>query len=325
MVNNTKALAIQNNRALPVQHMDDIAILGEWFSRSNIAGVQNPAEGFVVASHMVQTGISIVEFTEQYHIIKGRVTKRADAMLADFVRYGGKYRVISRTPERAAIEMTNSNGDTQTFTFTWQEAQNEPFVYEGGFKSQAAQLKLPAQKRTYKDKYSTPRSRMQMLWARVVSDACRVMDPRTNQGMYTPEEADDFIEGEYTVVAAAPRDPVPIDTAKAQEIVNNGNRNGNGNGNGNGISAAADSDTGGDEPEAKSATPDPFIMPQPPQQTNNNAIDFSVCPIQGCDMTNVPWIDMEKGILERALRMKHPAMEPGHYEAIKTAIAEKGE
>lgn len=316
MVNNTKALAIQNNRALPIQHIDDIATLGEWFSRSNIAGVQNPAEGFVVASHMVQTGISIVEFTEQYHIIKGRVTKRADAMLADFVRYGGKYRVISRTPERAAIEMTNSNGDTQTFTFTWQEAQNEPFVYEGGFKSQAAQLKLPAEKRTYKDKYSTPRSRMQMLWARVVSDACRVMDPRTNQGMYTPEEADDFIEGEYTVVAAAPRDPVRIDTARAQEIIVN-----NGNGNGNGKEAAQSATEPTENTKSASPPPDPFTMPQ----TQQHETDFSVCPIQGCDMTGVYWADMEKGILERALRMKHPAMEPGHYEAIKTAIAEKGE
>ena len=50
------------------------------------------------------------------------------------------------------------------------------------------------QKPPLKAKYSTPRARMQMLWARCVSDGVRVVAPECVQGIYTPEETSDFVE-----------------------------------------------------------------------------------------------------------------------------------
>lgn len=104
---------------------------------------------------------------------------RSDAMLAGLVEAGGRYKVVQRDSDAAKIEITIA-GQTQAFALTWQEAQEEPFTKGKGGK--------------IKDNWATPRSRMQMLWARVVSDGVRVMAPQVVCGGYTPEEISDFDE-----------------------------------------------------------------------------------------------------------------------------------
>jgi hypothetical protein len=306
MTNNTQtALAIRENRGLPVASINDIVAIGEWFSRSNIAGVRNPAEGFVVASHIIQKGMTIVEFNENYHVMMGRVTKRSDAMLADFIRLGGKYRIIERSDKAAEIEMENSQNKLK-FRFTWDEALNEPFIYDGKPHEQNAELQKPVEKRTLKSKYRTPRSRMQMLWARVVSDACRVMDPRTNQGMYTPEEAEDFIDGEYRVVtqSSEPEEIAPPVIQQEPVAVD---------------SEVVDAEFVEPQPQPQAETFDPFN--KIPQTGTDSGIDFMLCPIPNCDATGRPWRDFPRANLEQALRMKHPTMQPGHYDAIRSTLA----
>lgn len=103
---------------------------------------------------------------------------KADAMLAQFHKLGGKSIINVRTPEEASVTL-KYEGVENGFKFTFEEAKKEKFPYKkDGI--------------TLKDNWSTPRMRMQMLWARVVSDGIRAICPQVNYGRYTPEEIQDI-------------------------------------------------------------------------------------------------------------------------------------
>lgn len=176
---------------LPIANVADLATAGQLLAQSGMFGAKNPAEGFVIAGMCQQAGISYLEYMNTYHFIGGRVTMKADAMLARFNAAGGKHVLLKRTDEEAAVEV-EWQGRKTVFRFTWEEAKNEPFIYGGPPSAQSEQLKLPFEKRNVKDKYKTPRSRMQMLWARLVSDMVRCLFPQAVAGVYTPEEVSDF-------------------------------------------------------------------------------------------------------------------------------------
>lgn len=166
--------------------------LGQVLAQSNLFGKRNPAEGLAIVAMCQQKRISWLDFMQNFHMIQGVVTKRTDAIIADFHRMGGTHRVLSRTADKA--ECYFKIGDTDyTSTITWQDCLAEPFVYVGAEKDVVPML-LRGQKPPLKAKYSTPRARMQMLWARCVSDGVRVVAPECVQGIYTPEETSDFVE-----------------------------------------------------------------------------------------------------------------------------------
>ena len=193
--------------------------LGKAICLSGMFGCDNASQGQVLALECASRKCPPMSLAERYHIIFGRLSMKADAMLADFrTNCGGSHRVVSRTAEKAAIELS-ANGETQTFTLTWDEARQEAFVYVG--KEQAVIDKLAKGKTDslmLKAKYATPRARMQMLWARVVSDGVRTMAPEVVAGYYTPEEVGDFVAVdlppvdevvEAEVVPVEPEPPTP--------------------------------------------------------------------------------------------------------------------
>lgn len=151
--------------------------LGNAIAQSAMFGCSNPSQGKVLAMACLAEKKSPVEIARKYHIIEGNLSKKSDAMLAEFRERGGKHRLVFRTSDHAEIELS-IDGETQSFSLNWTEAQQEPFVF--------------TKKRTIKKNWATPRSRMQMLWARVVSDGVRVMCPEVVAGTYTPEEIADF-------------------------------------------------------------------------------------------------------------------------------------
>lgn len=151
--------------------------LGNAIAQSAMFGCSNPSQGKVLAMACLVDGKSPIEIAQKYHIIEGNLSKKSDAMLAEFRERGGKHKLVFRTSDHAEIELS-IDGQTQSFSLNWTEAQQEPFVF--------------TKKRTIKKNWATPRSRMQMLWARVVSDGVRVMCPEVVAGTYTPEEIADF-------------------------------------------------------------------------------------------------------------------------------------
>ena len=208
---------MSNTNLMPADSMADIATAGELIAQSGLCGARNAAEGFVIALTCHQRGMDVLTFSENYHVMMGTITKRADAMLADFIRNGGRHEIIERTAERAAIRLLTALDGDYISSLTWADACAEPFVYAGAPDTAAAQLDKPMAERKLKTKYASPRSRMQMLWARVVSDGVRAVDPRANQGSYTPEEMSDVIDEPPAPIDITPPAPMPSPIAADPE------------------------------------------------------------------------------------------------------------
>lgn len=163
-------------RALPVTSMEELATAGELLARSGMFGIANAAAGFVVATTCHQQGISLMEFQRTYHIVEGKPSMRADAMLAEFRKRGGRCRIVENSVTRAAAEF-EFEGQKVPFAYTMEDAQRKGDCYKGDGKT----LKHTWQKRPE-----------DMLWARLVSMAVRRLCPEINAGLYTPEEVADF-------------------------------------------------------------------------------------------------------------------------------------
>lgn len=171
-----------------------ITKLGDAIYRSRMFGAENEAQGIVLATTCAVKNRDPLSLTEDYHIIHDRLSMKAESMLSGFMERGGKHKVIERTANRAALELTH-NGQTITSELSWEDARNEPFIYEGKEKDVVAALAANQRdKLKIKAKYMTPRSRMQMLWARAVSDGVNVICPIVKKGRYTPQEISDFDE-----------------------------------------------------------------------------------------------------------------------------------
>ena len=188
---NTENSIVRTGHSLPASSMADLATAGQLLAQAGFLGTRNQGEGFMVLATCQQTGMSLIEFQQKFHLRQGRFSMQAHAMLAELCERGGSYKLIERSPDRAALELTK-DGNKFISEITWEDAQNEPFVYAGNETDQLAELEKPLDKRKLKAKYRTPRSRMQMLWARAVSDGVVVIDPGARGGIYTPEESSDF-------------------------------------------------------------------------------------------------------------------------------------
>lgn len=190
-----------------------IKFTGEHIAKSGMFGCSNVSQGVVFAMELMAKRMPALSLAERYHVIFGKLSMKSDTMLADFrTKIGGEHKQISRTAEAAEIELILKK-EKHRYRFTWEEAQQEPFIYEGKDTEVLAKLaagKTPA----IKAKYATPRSRMQMLWARVVSDGVRAMAPEIIAGCYAPEEIADMdgvIDVQADPVVEAPREPIDVE------------------------------------------------------------------------------------------------------------------
>lgn len=186
-----------------------IQSLGRDIAVSRVMGEITVGMGNVLAMECLSRGIPPLTLAEKYNVIFGKLSMKAEAMIGEFHERGGRSKILSRTPELVSIEL-EYNGDKQTFSLSWAESEQESFPYEikkGTTEDQVIEKIIAwkagsrgAKQPELKTKYKTPRSRTQMLWARLVSDAVRAMMPEVNSGRYTPEEydggGDDEISGQ---------------------------------------------------------------------------------------------------------------------------------
>ena len=173
----TQSLAIRQE-SVAVNGMNELAWFGKQCALSGIIGCESEAQGVMVAHHLHTTGQSLFELEATHHLFEGRLTKKAESMLADLRRLGGSYKILARTSEEAAIYIEYKGAELE-FRFTWAEAQGESYPYGKDGKS-------------LKYNWSTPRKRTQMLWARVVSDGVRTCCPEASNGQYPIEIVQDF-------------------------------------------------------------------------------------------------------------------------------------
>jgi hypothetical protein len=155
----------------------------------------SPEQGQAIMLACLCDGITPFDFSRKYHMIQGRPTMKAGAMLAEFHRQGGKHEILQRSAEGASVKLT-IDGEEYVSTLTWEDAQKEDFV-----------MSKPDRdgNRDIKDNYRYPRKRMQMLWARVISDGVEALRPSIRNGLYTPEEVGDIIDAEFRPVSEPPK------------------------------------------------------------------------------------------------------------------------
>lgn len=261
--------------------IDELKIIGEEIWKSQMFGVRNPSEGFIVAAICDEEKISFLKFREDYTMIMGNIGKRADAILASFQECDGTHKIIEKTSEKCVIEFVYKK-EKYTSVCDWADLIKEPFTHTTkSANGQALPPNMPMEQRPLKDKYATPYSRRQMLFARCVSDGVRTICPIACKGRYTPEEISDFtdtdemphIDNQSQATTAAPTMPPQ---EKPQEV-------------------------------KKVAAP-PIDTPKEtkPQETPANApnavdVDYSICRIPACDAFGRKWNSFATDELKVAL------------------------
>ena len=174
-----------------------ITRIGEDILKSGLFNAESPSQARILALECLARRCPPLMLAERYHLIGNKLTLKYDAMLKDFIAGGGKSKILERTGNRVAVELTNKHGDSFEFSLTWDEMLLEPTPYAMD-KHQTKQMVLASlpdernrSKLRLKDTYATPRARMQMMFARVITDAVRATDPSSTEGKYAPEEIDE--------------------------------------------------------------------------------------------------------------------------------------
>jgi len=151
---------------IPVSDLEKMAAA---VASSKLFGVTTSEQAMALMLVAQAEGLHPATAARDYHIIAGRPTLKADAMLARYLASGGKVEWHEHTDSKVAATFTHPQGGS--LRIEWDMAR-----------AKQAELKSPMW-----TKY--PR---QMLRARVISEGVRATNPAVAVGVYTPEEAEDF-------------------------------------------------------------------------------------------------------------------------------------
>ncbi len=158
--------------------LQDIERAGSYIAKSGLFGVKTPEQAIALMLVAQAEGRSPFEAARDYHIIQGRPSLKAEAMLARFQQAGGNVRWIESSDTKAVAEFSHPQGGTLTITWTIERAHKAGLTGKDSWKSYPAQ----------------------MLRARCISEGVRAVYPGACSGMYTPEEVQDMVEKPATEV-----------------------------------------------------------------------------------------------------------------------------
>lgn len=150
-----------------VSDMERLAIA---IAKSKLFGMETAEQALALMAIAQAEGLHPAIAARDYHIVKGRPTLKADAMLARFQAAGGKVEWHSYTDECCDATISHPQGGTIRVMWDMERVKK-------------AEISNAAMYRKY------PRN---MLRARVVSEGIRTVYPGVVVGTYTPEEAQEF-------------------------------------------------------------------------------------------------------------------------------------
>jgi hypothetical protein len=175
----------------------DIERMAVAVAKSNLFGVRTPDQAMALMLISQAEGMHPAIAARDYHVINGKPTLKADAMLARFQQAGGTVKWSEYTDTAVCAVVSHPAGGSVEITWTIAMAEK------------AGLTKNPTW-RQY------PR---QMLRARVISEGIRTVFPGVAVGVYTPEEAADFDKQPPAPAAAAPEtQPMTIDLGPADVV-----------------------------------------------------------------------------------------------------------
>lgn len=194
------SIGIYNKISDPIEA---IKVMGSMIAESGMFGCQKHEQGMVLAMQCLAEGKAPLELAKTYHIVEGKLSMRADAMLGRFLTTGGKVKWLERSNTKVSANF--SHGDNENVLI---EASLEDMKANGVAMDKTGKyLKANWQK--------FPR---QMLTARVISEGVRLLAPQLIAGVYTPEEVQDFTNDSKPVAPAMRVAAQPV-KAEVLEVV----------------------------------------------------------------------------------------------------------
>ncbi len=152
--------------------MNDMKVMADAFVRSGLFGIKKPEEAMALMLVAQAEGLHPATAARDYHIISGRPTLKADAMMSRFQQAGGSVRWIKLTDEIALAEFSHPQGGSVEISWDMARAKKAQLGGNGMW------AKYPRQ----------------MLRSRCLSEGIRTVFPGVVVGTYTPEEVEDFEE-----------------------------------------------------------------------------------------------------------------------------------
>lgn len=148
---------------VPVQ---DIQTMAEAVAKSKLFGVKTVEEAMSLMLIAQAEGMHPASAARDYHIIQGKASKKAEAMLRDFLKSGGSVEWHGLDDTKADATFSHPQGGS--IRISWDMARMK---------------KAKISNADMYEKY--PR---QMLRSRCVAEGVRTVCPIATGGMYTPEE-----------------------------------------------------------------------------------------------------------------------------------------
>ncbi len=170
--------------------MSDIVTMGKYIAQSGLFGIKNEAQAVALMLVAQAEGLHPATAARDYHVIQGRPSLKADAMLARFQAAGGSVKWVTLSDAKVEATFSHPAGGSATIDWTIDRAN------KAGLSTGAGGMFA---------KY--PR---QMLRSRVVSEGIRTVFPAISIGIYTPEEVGDMDAVKYGPDKV---EPIVIDTS----------------------------------------------------------------------------------------------------------------
>jgi len=161
----------QPQPAVSMIPMADVERMALAIAKSGLFGVKTPEQALALMLVAQSEGLHPATAARDYHIISGRPSMKADAMVARFQAAGGVIRWLENSDTRCAAEFSHPASPTPVL-IDWDMAR-----------AKQAQLLGNSMWSKY------PRA---MLRSRVASEGIRTVYPGVLCGMYTPEEVESF-------------------------------------------------------------------------------------------------------------------------------------
>lgn len=162
---------------------NDVEKMAKAMALSGLFGFSKPEQALALMLIAQAEGLHPAIAARDYHIINGKPTLKADAMLARFMNAGGKVEWVELTESIVSARFTHPSGGSALITWTIEMAKH-------------AGLDSPTWK-----KY--PR---QMLRSRVVSEGVRTVNPGSVVGIYTEDEVVHMVNADNLPVLIPPKE-----------------------------------------------------------------------------------------------------------------------
>lgn len=180
-----------------IEPMAFVEAFGRTFALTGAGGCKTVEDGKLMALACLCERKSIFDISREFHLMDGKLSMKAETMLARFRQKGGKHRWLKTGDDGQAAELELTfDGQTIVSRYTIEDAKQAKLIKTGG------------------NWEKSPRT---MLRARCCSEGVRMLAPEISGGYYTPEENDDVAADRPATPVASP-ETVKAVKARKQEL-----------------------------------------------------------------------------------------------------------